>query len=398
MKKSLLALAALGAFASVAQAQSSVTLYGIIDEGINAVSNVRIAAGQGARQYGLASGIMQGSRWGLKGAEDLGGGLKAIFQLENGFDLNTGAFGQGGAEFGRQAYVGLSSANYGALTLGRQYDSVVDFVGPLNAGDQWGGAYAAHPGDLDNFNNSVRTNNAIKYTSPNSGGLTFGGMYSLGGKAGSVTQNQVYSLGAGYVNGPLNLALAYLNAKSPNQSFFGDNPNSNLAGGSNLSSPVNSGYASAGSYQVIGAGGSYAFGLATIGLTYSNTRFNNLGQTASGPNTLGYTGSAQFNSIEANFSYQMTPALLAGVAYNYTKGNGASMIGGGSTGGAKYNQFSLGTDYFLSKRTDVYVQGVYQTVSGTDSTNSPAVASIAGLSPSANNHQAVARVGIRHKF
>jgi predicted porin len=397
MKKTLLALATLSALTSLAQAQSSVTLYGIVDEGLNVVSNVQVAPGRGGRQYGLASGIMQGSRWGLKGVEDLGGGLKAVFQLENGFDLNSGALGQGGAEFGRQAYVGLSSDRYGTLTLGRQYDSVVDFVGPLNAGDQWGGAYAAHPGDLDNFNNSVRTNNAIKYTSLNYSGLTFGGMYSLGGKAGSFTQNQVYSLGAGYTGGPLNLAVAYLYAKSPNQSFYGDNPNGNLLGGSNVSSPVYAGYASAGGYQVIGAGGSYAFGPAVVGLTYSNTRFNNLGGTA-GPNTAGYTGSAQFNSFEANFSYRLTPALLAGVAYNYTKGDGVNLIGGGSTGGSKYNQFSLGADYSLSKRTDVYLQGIYQTASGTDSTKSSTVAAISGLSPSANNHQAVARVGIRHQF
>ena len=398
MKKTFLALAALGTFTSVAQAQSSVTLYGIVDEGLNAVSNVQTAPGQGGRQYALVSGVMQGSRWGLKGAEDLGGGLQAVFTLENGFDLNTGAFGQGGAEFGRQAYVGLSSAQYGSLTLGRQYDAVVDLVGPLNAGDQWEGGYAAHPGDLDNFNNSVRVNNAIKYTSVNYGGLTFEGLYGLGGKAGSFSQNQVYSFGMGYSQGPLNLALAYLNSKNPNQSFFGDNPNGNATGGSNLSSPVYSGYASASSYQVIGAGASYAFGPATVGVTYSNTRFGNLGETASGPNPAAYTGSAKFNSIEANFSYQLSPSLVAGVAYNYTKGDGAHTAGGAGTGSAKYNQFALGADYSMSKRTDVYVQGVYQSALGNDSTGGKAVAAIAGLTPSANNHQAVARVGIRHKF
>ncbi|RAF76601.1 porin, partial [Burkholderia multivorans] len=87
-------------------------------------------------------------------------GLKAIFTLENGFDVNSGRLGQGSLMFGRQAYVGLSSP-YGTVTLGRQYDSVVDFVGPLEAGDQWGGYIAAHPGDLDNFNNAYRVNNAI---------------------------------------------------------------------------------------------------------------------------------------------------------------------------------------------------------------------------------------------
>src|ERR1700712_516811 len=121
MKKSLLALAALGTFAGAAQAQSSVTLYGIIDAGFVYNNN---QAGQ--KLYSLNSGNLQGSRWGLRGTEDLGGGLKAIFVLENGFDVNTGKLGQSGLEFGRSAYVGLSSAQFGTVTLGRQYDSVVD--------------------------------------------------------------------------------------------------------------------------------------------------------------------------------------------------------------------------------------------------------------------------------
>src|SRR5689334_25129546 len=193
MKKSLLALAAMGAFAGVAHAQSSVTLYGIIDEGFNYTSNVQTAAGagrSGQHLYNLSSGVLQGSRWGLRGTEDLGGGLKAVFVLESGFDVNSGKSGQGGALFGRQAYVGLSS-QFGTVTLGRQYDSVVDYVGPLEAGDQWGGYIAAHPGDIDNFNNAYRTNNTVKYTSADYGGLKFGGTYSFGGVAGNVTSNQI---------------------------------------------------------------------------------------------------------------------------------------------------------------------------------------------------------------
>ena len=114
MKKSLLALVALGAFAGAAQAQSSVTLYGIIDEGLLFNNN----AG-GKHLYSMASGVMQGSRFGLRGTEDLGGGLKAIFVLENGFNSGNGTLGQGGAIFGRQAYVGLSQSQYGTVTFGR---------------------------------------------------------------------------------------------------------------------------------------------------------------------------------------------------------------------------------------------------------------------------------------
>ncbi|AYY57929.1 porin [Burkholderia multivorans] len=385
MKKSLLALVALGAFAGAAHAQSSVTLYGIIDEGFIFNNNAK-----GQHLYGLSSGVMQGSRFGLRGTEDLGGGLKAIFTLENGFDVNSGRLGQGSLMFGRQAYVGLSSP-YGTVTLGRQYDSVVDFVGPLEAGDQWGGYIAAHPGDLDNFNNAYRVNNAIKYTSPSYAGFSFGGLYSLGGIAGQFARNQVWSLGAGYNNGPLVLGVGYLNARTP-ANFGGMFNNGSTAATTAVTSPVYGAYANtANTYQVIGAGGAYTFGAATIGATYSNTKFKGF---SVGPFV---NQTATFNNGEINFKYQLTPALILGAAYDYTQG---SKINGSSA--AKYHQGSLGVDYFLSKRTDVYVIGVYQHASGnTLDANGNVVqahASINGLDPSATSNQVAARVGIRHKF
>ncbi|MBN3764802.1 porin [Burkholderia sp. Ac-20365] len=386
MKKSLLALAALGAFAGVAHAQSSVTLYGIIDEGFNINTN-----SGGSHLYNLSSGVLQGSRFGLRGTEDLGGGLKAVFVLENGFDVNSGKLGQGGLMFGRQAYVGLSS-QFGTVTLGRQYDSVVDYVGPLEAGDQWGGYIAAHPGDLDNFNNAYRVNNAIKFTSANYAGLTFGGLYSLGGVAGDYSRNQIFSAGVGYNNGPLVLGAGYLNVRNPNVSFFGNSTSGTVnAAVANVSSPVYSGYGSAHTYQVIGAGGAYTFGAATIGATYSNVKFYDIGSSFASAAFAGQT--ATFNNGEINFKYQLTPALLVGAAYDYTRGS--SLNGNDS---AKYHQGSAGVDYFLSKRTDVYIIGVYQHASGTDSTGKPAVAAINGLTASSNDNQFTARVGIRHKF
>ncbi|HKR41875.1 MAG TPA: porin [Paraburkholderia sp.] len=394
MKKSLLALAALGAFAGVAHAQSSVTLYGIIDEGFNINTN-----SGGKHLYNLSSGVMQGSRFGLRGAEDLGGGLKAVFVLENGFDVNTGKLGQGGLMFGRQAYVGLSSSQFGTVTLGRQYDSVVDYVGPLEAGDQWGGYIAAHPQDLDNFNNAYRTNNTVKFTSVNYAGLTFGGTYSFGGQAGNFSANQIWSLGAGYNNGPLVLGVGYLNARTPNATGGLFNNGGSAGASAALTAtgnPVYGGFASANTYQVIGAGGAYTFGAATLGLTYSNVSFRNLGATSTSLFERGTN--ANFNNVEANVKYQFTPALLAGFAFDYTDGSSVTRANGSSDGGAKYFQYSIGTDYFLSKRTDVYLIGVYQHATGTDSTGNTAVASINGLTPSSTNNVFTARVGIRHKF
>ncbi|MFM0028453.1 porin [Paraburkholderia madseniana] len=393
MKKSIALWMLLGTASGLAYGQGSVTLYGIIDEGFNYNSNA-----DGHRLYNLSSGVLQGSRWGLRGKEDLGGGLATVFVLESGFDVNTGKLGQGGLLFGRQAYVGLSSP-YGTATAGRQYDSVVDYLGQFEVGDQWGGYIAAHPSDNDNFNNTNRTNNAIKYTSPSLAGFTFGGVYALGGVAGSVGRNQIWSLGAGYTNGPLAAGVGYLNVRNPNTSFYGAGgtvaPVTGGVPGSNFgASPVISGYASARSLQVIGTGAAYTFGAATFGATYSNTQFRNLGDRTSGPVPAGgIAGTATFNNVEVNFKYQITPAWLAGAAYVYTKNNGAN-----GSSGAKYNQGSVGTDYFLSKRTDVYLVVTYQKASGTDSTGKEAVASINQLTPSTSNHQAAVRIAIRHKF
>ena len=393
MKKKMVGIAALTLMSSLSHAQSSVTLYGIIDEGFNYQSN----AG-GHALYNLSSGVIQGSRWGFKGSEDLGGGVRAVFALENGFDINSGALGQGGRMFGRQAYVGLSSDRYGTLMLGRQYDSVVTSIGLFAVGDQWGGYITAHPGDLDNFNNTVRTNNAIKYVSNTYGGASFSGMYSLGGQAGDLTGNQVWSLGANYARVPLSLAAAYLSARTPNAGFFGNSSAAAVTPASvSITSPVTTGFTSARNYSVAAAAGSYAIGLATVGLTYSNTRFSGLGDLSAGANPNGYSGTAVFNNVEVNAQYQLTPAFLVGAAYDYTNG-GSVASKNGEKPDATYHQVSVGADYFLSKRTDVYFIGVYQKASGIDSRDVSAVASLSNLTPSNNNHVAVARLGIRHKF
>ena len=425
MKKSLLALAALSAFASVAHAQSSVTLYGIIDEAAvyessqkTCGNNTAASPNVGGKKVAFDSlSGLNGSRWGLKGTEDLGGGLKAVFQLENGANINTGGFGQGGLEFGRQAYVGLSSAQLGTVTMGRQYDSVVDFIGPMIFADQIGSAYSALPGDVDNANNGQRINNTIKYTSPNFNGLTFEGVYSLGGVAGEIARNQVYSAGIGYANGPFALAAAILHVNQPNVSYFS---NSAIGAGSlgtaassvtTTSNPMYGGYVNANSFQSAAVGGTYALGPANFGVIYSNVKFENLGSSlsasANGVPGVGQAGtgvgSAIFNSVEGNFTWHWTPALQTGAAYSYTTGSsvqfaGLTTNGTHNSGGVHYHEFSLSTDYNLSKRTDVYILGVYQLASGIDSTGTSATAAINTLSGSTNNREAVVRVGLRHKF
>jgi GBP family porin len=144
-----------------------------------------------------------------RGSEDPGSGLKAIFVVENGFNLSTGKLGQNSREFGRQAFVGLSNDQYGAVTLGRQYDSVVDYLGPLALnGTQNGGTLASHPYDNDNLNDSVLINKAVKSQSVDYGGFKVGALYGFSNAAGSFADNRAYGVGASYVFGGLKVAIA----------------------------------------------------------------------------------------------------------------------------------------------------------------------------------------------
>ncbi|WP_433706420.1 porin [Paraburkholderia sacchari] len=389
-----IAVAGLGVVGSTAFAQSSVTLYGLLDVGINYTSNAN-----GKPLFNMTSGMLNGSRFGLQGKEDLGGGLAAVFRLENGFDITNGKLGQGGLMFGRQAWVGLSDKQYGTVTLGRQYDSIVDFVNPFAVANTWGGPPLAHPGDVDQMAHTNRTNNSIKYASPEFYGFRVGGMYGMGGVAGDFTKNQIYSLGASYENGPLTAGVGYLNVRQPNVSFWGDTgspaaasngvPGANFAG-----SPVTTGFASANSLQAIAVGAAYQLGSVRLGANYSNTQFRDLGKSSAGPVPAGgISGTATFNTGEINATWQATPAVLLGAAYQYTKTSGVS----GRTG-ASYNQAGIGAQYALSKTTLLYLIGVYQKASGTDSTGHHAVASIYNITPSATDHQAYVRLGIEKKF
>lgn len=196
MEVSIGAVAPLLLLASAAHAQSSVTLYGLIDEGFNYTSNAGGHSG-----YQMVSGDTVGSRWGLRGTEDLGGGIKAVFRLENGFNVNSGGLSNGGREFGRQAYVGLSSDRFGTITLGRQYDPTQDLWSGLTGVGGWAGDVASHPFDNDNADWDTRFNNAVKYVSPTYRGLTGEAMHAFSNAAGGFANNRMYSAAGQYQNG-----------------------------------------------------------------------------------------------------------------------------------------------------------------------------------------------------
>ncbi|WP_408585550.1 porin [Paraburkholderia bannensis] len=378
------AVATVCALPCAVQAQTSVTLYGTIDTALVYANNVG-----GKHQVEMNSSNVLGNRWGLRGSEDLGGGLRAIFDLENGYSSSSGGFQQGGDEFGRQAYVGLASAQAGTLLMGRQYDSTVDFIGPLIAGTQWATYLGGHPGDLDNTNNDYRSNNSVKYTSPTWSGFRVSGLYSFGGVAGEFSRNSIWSLGAGYVRGPFTLGAAFVHVKDPNFSYFGNNATSSTTGSNMAASRVYSGYASAGDEQIAAVGGSWQLGAWTLGAVYTNTQFRDLGAHAS-LNPVGYEGAAKFHNAELNARYYVTPSVLLGAAWDYTHGYGVNSV--------TYQQGDLGATWFLSKRSSLYLVGLYQHASGTDSTGHAAVANINGLSASSTANQVAVLAGITHRF
>ncbi|MFC3686517.1 porin [Hydrogenophaga luteola] len=192
MKKSLIALAVLGSVAGVAQAQSSVSVYGVADAVLHKDKGVSAA---------LTSGGVSGSRLGFKGTEDLGGGLKANFLLEHGFKIDTGMQGQEGASFNRQAYVGLSGG-FGEFKLGRiwtAYDDISGATNPvfdsvLSPTNVWASSgYAANP------------SNGIYYASPAMGGVS--GAFSTNLKEGSGNQSNAFHVK--YEGGPVYAGVAY---------------------------------------------------------------------------------------------------------------------------------------------------------------------------------------------
>jgi predicted porin len=206
----MLAATAVALTATTAQAQSSgVTLYGLVDTGIEYISHA--GAGGSGSLYRMSPGNMTGSRWGLRGKEDLGGGLTALFVLESGVNSDTGASGQGGRLFGRQAYVGIQGG-WGQITLGRQINTLYDLFVPFDPVRYTSYGLLAQDAQFAN-----RADNAIKYTG-NFGNLTVTGLYSAGYDGtvangaevpGAPRIGQAIGAGTSYTIGKLGMVLAY---------------------------------------------------------------------------------------------------------------------------------------------------------------------------------------------
>jgi predicted porin len=359
---------------SAAHAQNSVTLYGVVDDGISYIHN----SGAQSSQWKMSAGNLSGDRWGIKGSEDLSGGLVAIFRLESGFDINSGQPANNNRLFGRLAIVGLASKQYGTLSLGRQYDPVTDVVQPITA-DNYSGVFAP-PGDIDNYDDSARFDNAVKWTSPNWSGATLEAMYALGGVADSVASGQTWSAGASFNAGSLTAAAGFLHV---------DNGNARTAtrgtttADSFFNSPVNLAYASASGINIIRVGAQYVAGSITAGGAYSYTQYSSDAASA-------FRGSEHFQNGSAFLSWMSTPNFQVVGGYNYTRSGGNSS--------ATYHQANLGIDYILTKRTDVYLGGGYTHASGNNG-QGPAEAVVGSFDvDSGARSQLLTFAGMRHRF
>jgi len=353
----LLTLQSLGASAF---AQSSVTIYGSVDNGISYVNNIG-----GKSVVKMVDGINKANALGFTGTEDLGGGVHAVFKLENGFSLNSGALGQG-LIFGKQAYVGLGKAGVGDVLLGRQYDYTLQLekymVPFLNTG-----IMLFENADLDRASGE-RLNNAVQFNSASFGGLTFGAMYSFGQNAGTSSTNigRAYSANAQYSYGPFQAALVVTDInKAPIYAGLTGAPT--LLGQRMNPSTI----LLVDNQRILGAAGLYTFGDWRASAIYTNTKLQLHGRSAT--DQVVYLGG----------DYHPKPYVSLSAKVSYDKLDDSHWYG-----------MNLAADYQLSKQTDVYVELAGQKAGGAAGT----VASIATMGPSSTDKQLVTRVGLRHFF
>lgn len=393
MKKSLIALAAMGAFASAANAQTSVTLYGVVDVPIE--YNNHLAPGfytnpatwgpngrppslaGGGSRVGLQTGGLSGSRWGLRGTEDLGGGLKALFVLESGFGLDDGRSQQGGRLFGRQAYVGMQSDKLGRLTFGRQYTTMFDMFANFSPT----GYATIYEPVVAQLGTNFRSDNTVKYTAV-LGPVTAEAHWSFGTGVGAIGPVPLANAGAGeaagnfnnnagggagllYLSGPFGLTVAYDEWRPT----------------TTIGSP--------GKSRKVGGAGSYTFGpfKAMLGYRYGMIEDN-------GGNTL-----QRDNYYWAGLNYQVTAPLGLTLAYYYDdlktlRASNAFV----ADNPANPWQVSFIADYNFSKRTDVYLTAGYAKNSGLNFDTSAVSFANGYFMQQGKNSQIGVALGIRHKF
>lgn len=356
MKKHLLALAvaSIGTAAIAQNAPSSVTLYGIVDAGAMHNSN---NAGQSETR--MTSGYLQTSRFGFRGSEDLGGGMRAIFTMESGLNLTTGANSSATVMFNRQAFMGLSSSSLGTFTMGRQYTPVYDHLISLAGAPTFGvgggavdglGGPGSTAGRFDNTLGGTRIDSSFKYTSPDFSGFKVNAMWQSRPDASTAKTGQLASFGVGYNAGPISSGLGYISRKC-----------SSLATGCTATADDDKLWA-------LGAG--YDFGVAKLSGIYTSQK-----------NAKNVKGS------DADVMHVMVTAPVGAwkLAAGYQRLNDKSVLD------HDVRQINLSAVYSLSKRTSVYGIYAHQKV------DNGGKASMA-ITTSGDGKQNIYAVGIRHVF
>jgi len=340
MKKSLLALAVLGAFAGAASAQSSVTIYGSLDLAVTK-GNGGTAPNNGAN--GTSKAFLEkqsnASRLGFRGNEDMGGGLSAQFQFEHRFTPDTGDTNAGSPFWGARSYVQLSSASAGRIYLGRDYTPA---FWPAVKSDPFGWDGIAQMGTdmwagFSSSTSAVRTSNTVGYKSPNLSGLTVQAAVSLG----EATAPRDVGFNIEYGAGPIYAALGY--------EKLSEGPVPALVGNSLLNMAFH-----------------YDLGFVKPIIYYARAK------TAAGTLSHKYIELAALAPIgggNLKVAYgRLTPDSNNTAAFNALgAGNGAQ------------SKFGLGYDYPLSKRTNVYADVSTARKAGT-------VGNVAGGTPFTNNN------------
>jgi len=347
MKKTLLAVALAAGFAGAAQAETSVTLYGLIDAGVG-YNQIKGPGGNKQSRIGAVDGVSSGSRFGLRGVEDLGDGLSAVFQLEGGFSPNNGNSSQGGRLFGRQATVGLQSDSWGRLDFGRQTNLASKYFSAI---DPFSLSYdTANMGATFGSANTMRLDNMVLYQTPSFSGLKFGIGYSFnaddnndnsGGNFQTGDNNRVLTTGLQYINGPLTLAASYDRM----------NPDNSTAGGKND-----------GHIQQYIVGGAYDFEVVKVSAAFSQTRDGWFVSTNLDTLPTGVQNYGNFRTVDgfrAN-SYLLGLSVPLGAHKVFASWQRADAKNDRLTGDdATTNIYSLGYTYDLSKRTNLYAYASY---------------------------------------
>jgi len=422
MKKSLLAVAAIGAFASAAQAQSSVTVYGILDYGFQGSSQTQAGAAKAAptpaensvtktQTAGLGGSGESTSRLGFKGNEDLGGGVNAFFTIEAALNTDSGGtFSSSTTTSNRQSFVGLNKKGLGAASIGLQYTPIHEAVGATNAGgtnnvmgdviyDRSGGinstAYTAS-GMSTNDSYTVRTSNALILKSENMAGFNAKAMFVTAGKdstqtgaTGSTTNggqisNTGYGLGLDYTWNKLFVTANYQSFKQE-QATGTAAVGSYAATGYAFTPGYNGGSVIAGTnaqdnQQYYAA--SYDFGILKAYAAYVNRKVTSVLDSSNF-----VSRSAQQLSVRA----PITPAIQVWAS----AGMGNINNNGSASTNAKFSGMQLGGDYSLSKRTNLYA--IYGQ-SSTASSNTGAYAASTTSAYKTSWNQSSYAVGVRHTF